>query len=154
MRKMIYLIFIVGIVLDRITKCLALEHLTKVDTYPLWEGVLHLSYHENTGAAFSIFTGKTTMLSIFTSIVIIAGIWFMFNVKKKSPNAKAFIASIAMILSGAIGNLWDRVAYNYVVDFIDFRLINFAIFNVADSFITVGTIILCACLIFDKKLKL
>ncbi|MBQ1465391.1 MAG: signal peptidase II, partial [Eubacteriaceae bacterium] len=79
---------------------------------------------------------------------------FMIFQKKKNPSKKLYIISLAMILGGALGNMFDRFAYGYVVDFVDFILINFAVFNVADIFITVGGTIFCCCLLFDKEIKL
>jgi signal peptidase II len=61
---------------------------------------------------------------------------------------------MAMIIGGAVGNLIDRLAYGYVIDYFDVYAVNFAIFNIADCFITAGAVIFCACLLFDKKIKL
>lgn len=152
---LIYLIIITAVItLDRITKALAVSHLSTIDTYPLINGVLHLTYTENTGAAFSIFKGKASYLAIF-SVAVVAVIIFLFIFQiKKNKSCILYLSSIAMIIGGAIGNMIDRFKLGYVVDFVDFRLINFAIFNVADVFLTVGTIILCLCLLFDKRIKL
>lgn len=59
-----------------------------------------------------------------------------------------------MIIGGALGNMCDRFAFGYVVDFIDFCLIDFPVFNVADIFITIGGVLFCYCLIFDKEIRL
>ncbi len=144
-----YLIIILGILcVDRWTKYLAIEYLQKINTFPLIDGILHLTYAENTGAAFSILTGKQGLLIVFTGMVIVV-MCFYFWREKKHMSALGNIA-MSMVIGGAIGNFIDRVLWNYVVDFIDFRLIDFAIFNGADSFIVVGAVLLGYTIIFDK----
>ncbi|MBK5252474.1 MAG: signal peptidase II [Peptostreptococcaceae bacterium] len=146
---MYYIIMVIGILcIDRFTKYLAIEHLQKVDTFPLIDGALHFTYAENTGAAFSILTGKQGLLILFTGMVIMV-MCFYFWREKEHMSALANIA-MAMIIGGAMGNFIDRILWNYVVDFIDFRLIDFAIFNVADSFIVVGALLLGYTILFDK----
>jgi len=143
------MIMILGIlILDRMTKYLAVENLQKIDTLPIVKGVLHLTYVENTGAAFSILTGRQNLLIVFTGLVILV-MCFFFLREKKHMSSIANIA-MSMVIGGAIGNWIDRILFNYVIDFIDFRLINFAIFNVADSFIVVGAILLGYTIMFDK----
>jgi signal peptidase II len=112
------------------------------------DGVLHFTYAENTGAAFSILTGKQGLLILFTGMVIVV-ICFYFWREKEHMSVLANIA-MAMVIGGAMGNFIDRILWNYVVDFIDFRLIDFAIFNGADSFIVVGAVLLGYTIIFDK----
>lgn len=151
---MIIFLIIVSIGLDRITKWLAVKFLAGLPTIPLIKNVLHLTYTRNTGAAFSILSGKTFYLAIFTLAVVIALCFFMRSQKKRNPQKKLYIYSIAMIIGGAIGNMIDRFALGYVIDFIDFTLINFAVFNVADIFITIGGVLFCACLLFDKEIQM
>ena len=92
--------------------------------------VLNLSYYLNDGAAFSKFEGKTAMLIIVTSIIIITLITLVIMKKVKRPS---YIVAVSLIVGGGIGNLIDRIFNEgMVVDFIDFRLIQFAIFNFAD----------------------
>ncbi len=152
---MIYVIFSISvIIIDRLSKIFAVKYLKALDTLPLLKGVFHLTYSENTGAAFSIFSGKTSLLAVFSAVVILLGLWFFFRQKRLNPGKRLYLFSIVSILAGAAGNLIDRAIYGFVVDYFDFRLINFAIFNVADSFITIGTIVLAACILFDKKIEL
>jgi signal peptidase II len=116
------------------------------DTVPLIEGVLHLTYVENRGAAFGmladhryVFMTVSTLMIAVLCAVIYLGI---------CENAR-YSASLAMIISGGIGNMIDRIACGYVVDFIDLRLINFAVFNGADSFVCVGAALLAFFMIVD-----
>lgn len=108
--------------------------------YAAIDGVLDLVYSENTGMGFGLFKGGTTMLSVMTGIVIAAIILYLLFVRRD----KAYIrVPLIMVAAGGIGNLVDRVAFGYVRDFFMFAFWDsFPIFNVADSFITVGAIAL------------
>lgn len=135
-----------GILLDQITKLLASTYLKVVDTVPLIEGVLHLTYAENTGAAFGMLKEhRWVFLSISTVAIIGMGL-YLYLFKSES---RLYDIAIAMIVSGGMGNMFDRLGLGYVVDFIDFRLINFAVFNGADSFVCVGSGLLILALILD-----
>ena len=139
-------IIIGGIILDQITKLLASTYLKVIDTFPLIEGVLHLTYAENTGAAFGILKDHRWVFLSISTVTIIAMALYLYLMKSES---RLYDVAIAMIVSGGIGNMIDRVGLGYVVDFIDFRLINFAVFNGADSFVCVGAGLLMLALILD-----
>lgn len=147
---MLYLIAImIGIVgLDQLTKWLAVINLKGAESFPLWKDVLHFTYAENTGMAFSMLSGKDErwIFMVLSTVAIIGMLIYLFRFRPKSLWMQI---SMAMIIGGGIGNMIDRVALGYVVDFIDFTLIDFAIFNVADSFVCVGAAILIAYLLFD-----
>ena len=134
-----YLLYIgivaIGILLDQLTKWLAVRFLEPIDTCPLLEGVLHLTYAENRGAAFGMLANNRWIFLIVSSVAILAMIGYLFSGLSEGKLAGI---SLAMLISGGIGNMIDRVALGYVVDFFDFTLINFAVFNVADIFVTVG----------------
>lgn len=142
---LIYSVLLVGI--DQFIKYLVCLYLKPVSTVALIQDAIHLTYMENRGAAFSSMQGKYLFLVIFTSIVIIAGIIWICASKKNTP--KLAIWSIATIIGGGIGNLLDRVFRGFVVDYIDFRIINFAVFNFADICVVCGTILLAAFIIFS-----
>ena len=129
------LIPLIGIVVDQIVKYWAATDLQARGTIPLWEGVFHLTYCENTGAAFSMFSGQRWMLLAVT-IVLLVGLLYALC-KNWMQNAFGHM-SLRLIISGAIGNMIDRFLLGYVVDLFDFRLINFPIFNVADILLCVG----------------
>lgn len=135
-----------GILLDQITKWLAVKFLTKVTTVPIIKNVIHLTYVENRGAAFGMFK-EHRWVFMLTSTVMIVGL-SLYLYLGLAEN-KLYEISIAMIISGGIGNMIDRLALKYVIDFIDFRLINFAVFNGADSFVCVGAGLLVLALIRD-----
>ena len=139
------------VALDQIVKFISKSVLTTLpgNTYPLWDGVFHFTYVENRGAAFGIFGGARGFLLVFTILLVGVLIWAI--VKFRDNPSKLFRASLYMILGGAIGNLIDRVVMGYVIDMLDFRLINFAVFNVADSFVCVGTVLLIIDILFKSE---
>ena len=102
---------------------------------------LRLSYVKNTGAAFSILDGNTLLVTIIGIVIIIMIIWYLY---KNKVNKMIDKIGYSLILGGSIGNLFDRVCYGYVRDFIDIQIgeYNYPIFNLADSFIVIGVILL------------
>ena len=148
------ILFFAGIalitVLDQFTKFLAVAKLMPKGTFPIIKEVFHLTYLENKGAGFGVFANHTHLLSI-ASIVIVAAVLAYVLVKR--PKDKLLNLSLMFMIGGAVGNLIDRVTLGYVVDFLDFRLINFPIFNVADCFITVGAVMLAVYIIFFSEKK-
>ena len=124
-----------GVGLDQLTKWLAATFLVHGGTTPLWEGVLHLTYVENRGAAFGMLKDAPWVFNSFSVIAIVALSLYLFL---GHASGRLYEISVAMIISGGIGNMIDRTFLGYVVDFIDFRIINFAVFNGADSFVCVG----------------
>ncbi|MDR0904407.1 MAG: signal peptidase II [Ruminococcus sp.] len=98
-----------------------------------------LYYTENTGAAFSFFNGSPIILTIFVSILLVAVAAYGIADKNKHP---VKTIALIMILAGGLGNLIDRIKNGYVVDYLEFRFVNFAIFNFADVLVTCGAIAL------------
>ena len=148
--------FFVGIliiaILDQAAKFFAAGLLQSIKTFPLWEGVFHLTYLENTGAGWGVFSDHTWLLTLLTFVVIVAVVGY---VVAKRPKEKMLNLVLTFIIGGAVGNFIDRVRLGYVIDFFDFTLINFPVFNVADCFITVGAVLFAVYVIFysDKKEK-
>jgi signal peptidase II len=146
-----YIITIIIVALDQFTKYLAVTYLQPVGVYKLIPGVFQLSYAENTGAAFSIFNKSTIFLAVVSAVLSVVLIFIMI----RFPKTKQFFyynLALSFMLGGAIGNLIDRVFVGYVVDFFDFNLINFAIFNVADSFVVIGAGMFIILLLFKRDL--
>ena len=144
-----------GIFLDQLTKLLAVKYLMPVHSVRLIPGVLNLTYVENPGAAFGMLQNNRWVFLIISTIGILAVLFYLLI---KRPTSKLLCLSLSFIVGGGIGNMIDRVLLGYVVDFFDFCLINFAIFNVADSFVCVGAGILALWVILDtvaeeKRLK-
>ena len=140
-----FLLSVVLVAADQITKALAVAYLKPVTTFPIIRDVLHLTYSENTGAAFSILNGFRWGFVILA--VIVCGVVIYLNAARKIESKLFYVASI-LIVSGAIGNVIDRIATGAVVDFIDFRLINFPVFNFADICLTVGVVLLFVFFLF------
>ena len=137
--QMIYLIFILGMLLDYVTKIWAIDTLKGKADITVIEGFFDFSYLENRGAAFGLFQGRVYLLA-FVTMIIMAVLFVMYQKTKKKT--KLLTISTALILTGAIGNLIDRLRYGFVVDFISWHWKNtyyFPTFNVADICITVGT---------------
>lgn len=141
-----------GIILDQITKFLAVKFLQPIDTVPLIRfgstEVLNLTYVENPGAAFGMLKNAPWVFNTVSVIAIVIMLGYLFL----GHSASALEAiSISMMVSGGIGNMIDRATLHYVVDFIDFRLINFAVFNGADSFVCVGAGLLMLAMILEIR---
>jgi signal peptidase II len=137
--RFFWIVAIVCLILDRVTKYWVVENFELSETWPLWSGVFHFTYVRNTGAAFSFFRGGAgwlRWLSLFVSLALIAYAWW-------APKMKA-IEQIGwgFVLAGALGNGVDRFLLGYVVDFLDFRLIQFPVFNIADVSINIGLVCL------------
>ena len=149
--KLKYIIYsviaIIGITVDQIVKAWAYNELRPVGSIPLIEGVFHLTYRENTGAAFSFLEGNNVFFIILTSCVILILIWLILSGRVMNNIGEICILFIAM---GGLGNLIDRFNYEFVVDMFDFTLINFAVFNVADIYVTCGSILFIIIFLFTK----
>jgi lipoprotein signal peptidase len=138
------------VLLDQLTKAAAGSRLKGQPDYPLLADILEFSYLENTGAAFSSFLGKQGFLITLTSLVML----FLLVKYVQIPEGKHYLPmhlSLLLIISGGIGNLIDRVANGYVIDFIYFVPIDFPKFNVADCYVTVGMALLCIVCFFYYK---
>ena len=145
-------ILVGGIIIDQVTKLLAVKYLMPVGSVPLIKignvQVLNLTYVENTGAAFGMLKNAPWVFNTISTIAIIAMLAYLFLGHAES---KLGGIALSMLISGGIGNMIDRLSLKYVVDFIDFRLINFAVFNGADSFVCVGAGLLVLALILEMK---
>ena len=147
---LIWLMIIAGIVfLDQLSKWLTVINLDLYGTFPLIEDVFHFTYVRNTGAAFSIFN-KPDERWIFMSISTVAIVALSVYLWKKRNDSKLLCIALSFIVGGGIGNMVDRCLLGYVIDMLDFRLINFAIFNVADSFVCVGVGLFALQVIIDE----
>lgn len=133
---------------DVITKDLVVEKLPLGRTVPLIEDIFHFTYVRNTGAAFGIFENSTLVLSIVSVIILLVVILLTFRINPEDENMKL---AVCLICAGAVGNLVDRVSLGYVIDFIDVRLINFAIFNLADCFVCIGAFLMVVHIMFHKE---
>lgn len=141
--------------IDQLTKVWAVHALGSGMDIKLWEGVFHFHYISNYGAAWGILSGRKFFLIGLTSLIIIGMIWYMRKLPHTIWGQWSRVAFV-LIISGAIGNLIDRLFLGYVRDFLYFILINFPIFNVADILVVVGVGLLMIVMFFgelaeDKK---
>lgn len=127
------------LIVDIMTKLVAELNLRSVDTIPLWNNVFHLTYVENRGIAFGMFS-DARLVFIVISILVLAALAVLYS--KIGFRTRWLKVGTALIYGGAIGNLMERLAKGYVVDFLDFRLIHFPVFNVADIAVCVGAVML------------
>ena len=150
MTYVLMIAFIAGAVaLDQWTKALTVANIALYQDVPFWDGLFHFTYVQNTGAAFSSFEGQQWLFALIFTAFTLALIW---ELRKKSMGFKPFERwCIVAVWAGGLGNMIDRVRLGYVVDMIEVEFIRFPVFNVADSFITCGCILLIAHLVLFNK---
>ena len=142
-----YLLLVAAtLLLDRWTKALIQNRFDLNESIPVIDGFFNITYVRNTGVAFGIFSSvsspaKSVLLSVFTAFA--AAVVITYSVRSPARNRLLQVA-LGLILGGALGNLYDRLAYGYVVDFLEFYAGNYhwPSFNVADSAISTGVILL------------
>jgi len=122
---------------DQLSKWVVRAAFSPGYSVPVIPSVLHLTYVQNTGAAFGLFPGYAGALMILAAAVV--G-WIVLELRRQAPRTKGGQLGLLLILGGAIGNLLDRLRFGYVVDFIDLRV--WPVFNLADSAITIGVALL------------
>ena len=154
MRKYHFLIALLVVLMDRASKWLVASNITLHDSIPVLPGFFRLTHVQNTGAAFGLFAESPSewkiailvTFSLLALIVVSALLW------KNSHSMTITGVGLALILGGAIGNLWDRLLTGHVVDFFDFYLgsYHWPAFNVADSAIVVGALMLVGEILFAK----
>jgi signal peptidase II len=138
------------VALDQIVKYWVLKVLKPHGPIPLIPGVLELSYVENRGAAFGILQNKQWFFVVITVLVLAGMLWIYPRIPDKGRFLPFRLVTI-FIVSGALGNMIDRLTRGYVVDFIYFKLINFPVFNVADIYVTCSAFTLAFLLVFFYK---
>ncbi len=141
------------VIIDQSTKWCAVATLGAGADIQLWPNVFHLHYISNYGAAWGILSGKQGFLIILTSLITIGMMIYLWQLRKIKGQTGEKVALI-LILSGAIGNLIDRIFLGYVRDFFYFALIDFPVFNVADMFVVIGVGLWMIILLFGDADKL
>ncbi len=154
----VFIITLCIVIFDQATKYLAERFLRPVGEVPIIKDFLYLTYHRNKGAAFSILQNHRWLFMVLSSAIIV-GIIMYLAFTRKQKKSRLLNVSLALLLGGGIGNMIDRIFFGEklfcgsVIDFIDFRFINFAVFNVADSAVTIGEILLIIYIIFFEAKK-
>lgn len=148
---MIFILSIVIILLDQISKYAAIKYLKESVSHVIIPNFFRLTYVENFGAAFGILQNKKIFFIIITCAVVLFLILFL---TKNYYKINIFMRiGLGMLLGGTIGNFIDRIRFGYVVDFFSFRLFNryeFPVFNIADIAIVLGTFIILVLVLFDR----
>jgi signal peptidase II len=155
MRKYQLLITAAVILLDRFSKLLVISHIPLTQDVPIIPGLFQLSHWENTGAAFSMFADssspwRTAGLIAFSAVAVVVVCYLLW---KHGPALDLTSVCLCLILGGAVGNLWDRITKATVTDFLDFYIgeHHWPPFNVADSAIVVGAVLLMVRILFAPK---
>ena len=145
-------ISIILLLIDQISKVLVVKLIDINSSIELIKNFFYLTYTHNTGAAFSILTGKRIFLILIALVILIV----IFNyLRKNKIESKVEKIAFSLIIGGSIGNLLDRIVRGYVVDFLDFKIFgyNFPIFNLADTFIVIGVFLLLIITLTRKEVK-
>ena len=145
-----FMLFVILVIADQLTKHLAVVRLKNQAAYNLINGILEFNYLENRGAAFGVLQNQKYFF-VFVALIFIGVIVFVLI---KVPTQKKYYSLnilLVMIAAGAVGNMIDRVRYDYVVDFIYLVCIQFPIFNMADIYVTTSTVILVFHILFVYK---
>ncbi|MGE5308456.1 MAG: signal peptidase II [Deltaproteobacteria bacterium] len=132
------------LVLDRITKIAAEHALAVGQSVPVIKGVFHFTLVHNTGAAFGLFKNWVLLLALVSACVLVL-LWLTLVRAGKNPHLASYRIPLSLVFGGALGNLIDRLFLGYVIDFLDLRV--WPVFNIADSAITIGAVLLAILLI-------
>ncbi|MGT2754055.1 signal peptidase II [Streptococcus ovis] len=135
------------IVLDQLVKWWIVEHIALDTVQDFIPNVLSLAYLRNYGAAWSLLQNQQFFFIIVTLVVMTGAVWYLV---KNLQGSLWLVSSLSLVIAGGLGNFIDRLRLGYVVDMFHLDFINFPIFNVADSYLTVGVLILFICLMKEE----
>ncbi len=147
MNKLFYFTVFTVFILDRLAKLLVMVNIPMGDSFNVAR-YFNITHIYNTGAAFSLFTGRNTLLMVINTIIITA---LLTAVKLTGEKKKTVLFSYALITGGALSNLADRALYSGVIDYIDFTI--WPVFNLADAAITIGAVLIVLDLLKERKNK-
>lgn len=147
-----YIIAFIVVVIDQLSKWVIVKTMAYGDSITVIEDFFYITSHRNQGAAWGILQGQMGFFYIITAVVVVGIIFYM---QKYAKESKLLAVSLSLILGGALGNFMDRLFRQEVVDFFDFIIFNYnyPIFNVADSSLVVGVILIIIATIIDEKKK-
>ena len=126
---------LVGIGIDQLTKLIVAGNMRVGQSIVVIEGIFNITYIRNNGAAFGMLADHPWVFNTLSVVSVLAILVYLFGFCKEGW---LFQTGFALIIGGGIGNMIDRIAYGYVVDMLEFDFMEFAIFNVADSFVCIG----------------
>ena len=135
------------IVLDQLVKSYVVQNISLGEIKSWIPNLVSLTYLQNRGAAFSILQDQQLLFAVITLVVVVGAIWYL---HKHMEDSFWMVLGLTLIIAGGLGNFIDRVSQGFVVDMFHLDFINFAIFNVADSYLTVGVIILLIAMLKEE----
>ncbi len=140
--------FIVAlIVLDQLVKAYVVQNIALGEVKTWIPNFVSLTYLQNRGAAFSMLQDQQWFFTVITLVVMAGAIWYL---HKHLDDSLWTVLGLMLIISGGLGNFIDRVSQGFVVDMFHLDFVNFAIFNVADSYLTVGVIVLMIAMLKEE----
>ena len=146
---MVFVYSMLIIAADQLTKFIAYNFLRPIESADFIPYVIGFNYVENTGIAFGLFKDMYVLFVPLSIAIVIGGFYYMAKYVKKSE--KFLRCGGIFMLSGAIGNIIDKIFRGFVVDFLEFKFVNFPVFNVADIFVTVGAVIVAVAILLRKE---
>ncbi len=151
--KIFGLITVVGLIADQATKLYVHKVMSLYQTIPVIDGLFNIFYIRNKGAAFSFLSNATWRIPFFITVSLVASIAIIVGIQKLREDQKLAQISMSMIFTGAVGNLIDRVRMGEVIDFLDvyWKTHHWPAFNVADSLICVGVVLLALDMFREEK---
>lgn len=146
-KVMVPIVIVALIALDQWVKFEIVKNIQLGGVKPFIPKILSLTYLRNTGAAFSILENQQWLFAVITLVVIGAAIWYL---SKHIKGSVWLLSALSLIIAGGIGNFIDRMRQGFVVDMFQLDFINFAIFNVADSYLTIGVLVLIVMMLKEE----
>ena len=150
---MLYIIlFVILVIADQVVKFWVRANIPLGESIPFLPHIMDLTYTQNTGAAFSILREHTWLLTLLSAVLVVI---VALLVARRFITGRLGLVAATLVLAGGIGNLIDRVALGYVTDMFQTTFMDFAVFNVADSCLTIGVVLLVIYVLFcyDKLHK-
>lgn len=135
------------IVLDQLVKSYVVQNIALGEIKSWIPNLVSLTYLQNRGAAFSILQDQQLLFAVITLVVVVGAIWYL---HKHMEDSFWMVLGLTLIIAGGLGNFIDRISQGFVVDMFHLDFINFAIFNVADSYLTVGVVVLLLAMLKEE----
>ena len=135
------------IVLDQLVKSYVVQNIALGEVKTWIPNLVSLTYLQNRGAAFSILQDQQLLFAVITLVVVVGAIWYL---HKHMEDSLWMVLGLILIIAGGLGNFIDRISQGFVVDMFHLDFINFAIFNVADSYLTVGVVVLLLAMLKEE----
>ena len=149
MKKRGLVVWIIGtlILFDQLVKAYVVQNIALGEVKSWIPNLVSLTYLQNRGAAFSILQDQQLLFAVITLVVVVGAIWYL---HKHLEDSFWMVLGLTLIIAGGLGNFIDRVSQGFVVDMFHLDFVNFAIFNVADSYLTVGVIVLLLAMLKEE----